>query len=82
LFCGNAFSQSLKPLNQWVNENSNYCIIPQKMRKIQEIIDSNTDGVISHEEEKRAMEVLEKAKQQRMKEVQGTFMSYMHAHEE
>jgi len=24
LFCGNAFSQSLKPLNQWVNENSNY----------------------------------------------------------
>ena len=52
------------------------------MRKIQEIIDSNTDGVISHEEEKRAMEVLEKAKQQRMKEVQGTFMSYMHAHQE
>lgn len=24
LFCGNAFSQSLKPLNQWVSENSNY----------------------------------------------------------
>ena len=65
-----------------LNENSNYCIIPQKMRKIQEIIDSNTDGVISHEEEKRAMEVLVKAKQQRMKEVQGTFMSYMHAHQE
>ena len=62
-----------------LNENSKYCIIPNKMKKIQAIIDTNVDGIISHEEEKRAMDILEKAKQQRLKEVQGTFMSYLNS---
>jgi len=68
--------------NILLNENSKYCVIPQRMQKIQELIDTNIDGVISQEEEKKAIEILEKAKQQRMKEVQGTFMSYMNSHQQ
>jgi hypothetical protein len=64
------------------NEKSKYCIIPNKMRKIQRMIDTNDDGHISFEEEKRAIEVLEKVKLQRLKEVQGTFMSYMNSYQE
>ena len=62
-----------------LNENSKYCIIPNKMKKVQELIDTSGDGFISQEEEKRAIDILEKAKQQRLKEVQGTFMSYLHS---
>lgn len=67
--------------NMLLNENSKYCIISNKMKKIKELIDTNIDGEISLEEEKHAIEILEKAKQQRMKDVQGTFMSYMHAYQ-
>ena len=42
-----------------LNENSKYCVMPNKMKKIQEIIDTNGDGIISYEDERRAMEVLE-----------------------
>ena len=65
-----------------LNENSKYCIIPHKMKKIQELIDTNGDGVISHQEELHALEILEKAKKQKLKDVQGTFMSFMHAQQE
>jgi hypothetical protein len=68
--------------NMAFNEKSKYCIIPNKMRKIQRMIDTNDDGHISFEEEKRAIEVLEKVKLQRLKEVQGTFMSYMNSYQE
>jgi hypothetical protein len=68
--------------NMILNENSKYCIIPKKLQKIQEVIDTSGDGIISHEEEKHAMEILEKAKKQRMKDVQGTFMSYMNAYQQ
>ena len=68
--------------NMLLNENSKYCIIPNKMKKIQELMDTDGDSMISAEEEKRAIEILEKAKQQRMKDVQGTFLSYMNAHQD
>lgn len=68
--------------NMLLNENSKYCVIPNKMKKIQELMDTDGDSMISAEEEKRAIEILEKAKQQRMKDVQGTFLSYMNAHQD
>ena len=68
--------------NMLLNENSKYCIIPNKMKKIQELMDTDGDSMISAEEEKRAIEILETAKQQRMKDVQGTFLSYMNAHQD
>jgi hypothetical protein len=67
--------------NMLLNENSKYCVIPNKMKKIQELMDTDGDTMISAEEEKRAIEILEKAKQQRMKDVQGTFLSYMNAYQ-
>ena len=68
--------------NMLLNENSKYCMIPHKLQKIQKVIDTNGDGTISLEEEKNAIEILEKAKKQRLKEVQGTFMSYMNVHQQ
>ena len=65
-----------------LNENSKYCIIPHKFKKIKEAIDTSGDGNISPEEEKNAIEILEKAKKQRLKEVQGTFLSYMNAQQQ
>ena len=44
-------------------------------------MDTDSDSMVSAEEEKRAIEILERAKQQRMKDVQGTFLSYMNAYQ-
>ena len=59
------------------NENSKYCIIPSKMKKIASLIDLNDDGIVSPSEEKKAIEILEKAKNMRKKKQQGEFLSYM-----
>jgi hypothetical protein len=59
------------------NEKSRYCIIPQHLKKLNELMDVNDDGTVSREEEKKAMEVLEKAKKMRKKKQQGEFLSYM-----
>ena len=39
------------------NENSEYCVIPKTLKKL----DSNKDGEISHEEIKKAYDILKKA---------------------
>ena len=44
------------------NEDSKYCIVPEKYRMLKKQIDTNDDGVISDEELAAAMKVLEKAK--------------------
>jgi len=62
------------------NEKSKYCIISQKMRKISIAVDTNDDNIISEKEEHAALEILEKAKKQKKKKVQGEFLSYMDAH--
>jgi hypothetical protein len=59
------------------NEKSKYCIIPNKMKHIASLIDTNIDGIITESEEKKAIEVLEKAKKLRKKRQQGEFLSYM-----
>ena len=56
------------------NENSKYCIIPSKMKKIASLIDLNDDGIVSPSEEKKAIEILEKAKNMRKKKQQGEFL--------
>ena len=48
------------------NENSKYCVLPQKMiDRVKKAIDTNNDGQVSHEEWKTAMNILEKAKKER-----------------
>jgi hypothetical protein len=59
------------------NEKSKFCVIPNHLKKISELMDVNDDGVISLEEEKQALAVLEKAKKMRKKKQQGDFISYM-----
>jgi hypothetical protein len=59
------------------NENSKFCVLPAHMKKIASLIDTNNDGVISQSEINNAMEILEKAKKNKVKDQQGQFMSYM-----
>jgi len=59
------------------NEKSKFCVIPHHLKKISELMDVNDDGVISPEEEKQAMAVLEKVKKMRKNKQQGEFISYM-----
>ena len=44
------------------NEESKFCIVPEKYRMINTAIDTNNDGIISEEELQAALKVLEKAK--------------------
>lgn len=44
------------------NEKSKFCIIPQKWRKYEEVLDLNGDGKVSDEEIKKAKEILNQAK--------------------
>lgn len=59
------------------NEKSRFCVIPKHLKKLNELIDVNDDGIVSREEEKKAMEILERAKKMRKKKQQGEFLSYM-----
>ena len=44
------------------NEESNYCIVPQKYRVLDKILDTNNDGLVSETEINAAIAVLEKSK--------------------
>jgi hypothetical protein len=60
------------------NEESRFCIMPHKLKKISAKAEQiNKTGEVTPEEEKKAMEVLDKAKQARKKQQQGEFISYM-----
>ena len=58
------------------NENSSYCILPEKYKQIHKIIDTNEDGLITQEEIKKAEETLRNAKKQQHKINQLNMMSY------
>ena len=47
-----------------LNENSKFCIIPEKYKKINKLLDKNQDGVIQESEIDRAIDILNKAKVQ------------------
>ena len=52
------------------NEESHLCIVPQKYRVLDKLIDINDDGVVSDVELSQAMAVLEKAKREQQKKQQ------------
>jgi hypothetical protein len=52
------------------NEESNYCIVPDKYKVLPTLIDANDDGKISDEEINSAMAILEKAKKDKEKKQQ------------
>lgn len=50
-------------LSEYVfNEESKLCLVPEKYRMINNIIDENGDGVVDEDELKRAIQILERAK--------------------
>tara|TARA_B100000902_G_C27218809_1_gene868486 strand:- start:150 stop:599 length:450 start_codon:yes stop_codon:yes gene_type:complete len=49
------------------NENSRFCILPQKYKKMDKLMDLDGDGKVSEEELEKAYEVLKKAKDQAKK---------------
>ena len=58
------------------NEESDYCVAPNYLKGISSLIDTNNDGKISPEEEKRAMELLRKADLQRDEQQQQNVHSF------
>jgi len=59
------------------NENSKFCILPEKFKNLQYLIDSNNDGIITDEEIKKAEDILRKAKTQKNKMNQLEMLSYL-----
>lgn len=59
------------------NEKSKYCLIPEKMKNITTLIDTNNDGIISPEEEAKALDVLNKAERYRKRDMQQKFSTYL-----
>jgi len=59
------------------NDKSKYCLVPKRMKKIMAVVDTNQDGIISPEEEQRALDTLKKAEKNRDKNMQHKFNSYL-----
>jgi hypothetical protein len=59
------------------NEESSLCIVPEKYRVLNKIVDTNNDGEVSETELSQAISILEKAKREKVrKEQQGAFMKF------
>jgi hypothetical protein len=59
------------------HEESKHCIIPERMKRIKALIDTNSDGHVSIQEEEKAIEILKRADKQRKKNLQGAFLSHL-----
>jgi len=59
------------------NEESSFCIVPEKYRILSTLVDTNGDGIISDEELEKAEETLRKARQQkRIQEQRKAFLQF------
>jgi len=47
------------------NEESTFCIVPHDYRVLNKLMDTNNDGIVSHEELTQAIQILEKAKKEK-----------------
>lgn len=52
------------------NEDSKFCIIPQKYRNFERILDLDKDNIVTEEELRKATEILEKAKKREQRREQ------------
>ena len=63
LFISIGMTAAFFVLTQYLfNEQSSLCIIPEKLRQYEDLLDENKDGVITQEEIDKAMKLLERAK--------------------
>jgi hypothetical protein len=59
------------------NEESPYCIVPDKYKVLNKLVDTNSDGIVSEQEISSAIAVLEKAKKEKTKkEQQNSFLTF------
>lgn len=59
------------------NEESPYCIVPEKYKVLNKLVDTNNDGVVSEQEINSAIAILEKAKKEKTKkEQQSSFLTF------
>jgi hypothetical protein len=56
------------------NEESKFCILPENLRHITDLIDENGDGIISEEEIRKASKILERARKREREEEYGRFV--------
>jgi hypothetical protein len=65
-------------LSEYVfNDKSKYCLLSTKMKKITSVIDVNKDGMVSPEEEQKALDTLVRAEKGRKKDMQNKFNTYL-----
>jgi len=67
--------------NTIFNEKSKYCVMPDKFKKLEDVIDTNNDNIISDEEIENARKILSKAKMQNKQNNQNnqfTDSNYFH----
>ena len=46
------------------NENSSYCVLPEKYKKLTKVIDTNNDGKVSQDELDKAYDILRRANEE------------------
>jgi hypothetical protein len=59
------------------NEKSEYCMVPDKFKQISALIDTSNDGIVTPEEEARALIVLKKAEKNRDRNMHHKFSTYL-----
>jgi len=67
IFLSIILTASFVILSEYIfNEKSRFCIIPNYLNNIHKTMDLDKNGVVSPEEERRAIEILQKANAQKM----------------
>ena len=62
--------------NTLFHEESKYCILPEKYKKIEKLIDNNNDNIITSNEISRAYEILNHAKQKNIENMTGNSLIF------
>lgn len=57
--------------NTVFHEESKYCILPEKYKKIKKLIDKNNDNIISDDEVNKAYEILNNVRQKNIENMTG-----------
>lgn len=64
------------------NENSEFCILPDKWKTLYSIVDKDGDGIVSEDEINKAIHILEKAKLEYRKKGQESMIQYLQNHQD
>ena len=60
------------------NEESSYCVVPEKYRVLSKLMDTTDDGKVSEQEMNNAIAVLEKAKKEKQRKAQKESFAMYH----